>query len=213
MAVAFLGTVLARTPLAAQSFAPSAEPLSFRIALPTLSFRDSSGAVRQRNALRVPEAPVVSETRTGSHLVRNAGIIGATVGLLAGVAGASVLGAGDIGGGKDATSSAARMVSYLGASGAVAGWVVGTTASLPFHGHNEIGPHDVRNAGITGAAVGLMTGIAAGSLAGFKCTSCSSHTHPMRTITGFGLTGALVGWLVGQGIGLALPHQDAGTAP
>jgi hypothetical protein len=105
-------------------------------------------------------------------------------------------------------SDLSRGIAYLGASGAVVGWVVGTTAALPFRGHNVIGPHDLRNAGITGGAVGLMTGIAAGSLSGFKCTACAPRAHPMSTIATFGLSGALVGWLVGGGIGLALPHQD-----
>jgi hypothetical protein len=101
----------------------------------------------------------------------------------------------------------ARGVTYLGASGAVAGWIVGTVVTLPFRGRNVIGPNDVRNATMTGGAVGFMTGVAAGSLMGFKCVnSCTAATSSLPTIALSAFVGAVVGAGVGRGVGTLLPH-------
>ncbi len=129
------------------------------------------------------------------HRVRTAGVVGSALGLTAGVVGGSMLGFSD-------TNSQLRGVTYVGASGAVLGWVVGTVVALPFHGHNVVGPNDVRNATITGGAVGFMTGIAAGALIGFKGNSVA----PMAMISLSGLMGAGVGAVIGNGVGLSLPH-------
>jgi hypothetical protein len=137
---------------------------------------------------------------SGSHRVRTAGIVGASLGLTAGITGANMMGWSD-------NEGWARGVTYLGASGAVAGWIAGTVVALPFRGHNAIGPNDVRNARITGGAVGFMTGVAAGSLVGFKCAKgCSASTSPIMTIAATCLIAGFVGAAIGHGIGMALSH-------
>ena len=144
------------------------------------------------------EQPVAS--RSSSHRVRTAGIVGAGLGLTAGVTGAYMLGASDSG-------EWARGTAYLGASGAVAGWIIGTVVALPFRGHNEIGPNDVHNATLTGASVGVMTGVAAGSLLGFKCANgCSAAPSSVATLAITAFIGGVVGAGIGHGIGIALPH-------
>jgi hypothetical protein len=130
-----------------------------------------------------------------AHRVRTGGIVGATLGLTAGVVGGSMLHFSDGG-------SQARGVIYVGASGAVLGWVVGTIATFPFHGRNVVGPNDVRNATVTGGVVGFMTGVAAGALIGFKGNSSPA----IAMIPLSGLMGAGFGAAIGHGVGTALPH-------
>lgn len=125
------------------------------------------------------------------------------MGLAAGVVGAGLMGFSDTGVGSN-DNPALRAVAYLGASGAVLGWIVGTTAALPFHGRSVIGPNDVRNASITGGVVGLLAGVATGSLMGFKCSNgCAS---PMMTIGVAGLVGTGLGTAIGHSVGVSLPH-------
>jgi hypothetical protein len=141
------------------------------------------------------------EQGSGSHRVRTAGIVGGAIGLTAGVVGSSIMGfRGD-------ASSAARGATYLAMSGAVVGWIVGTTVVLPFHGRNVVGPNDLRNATTTGGVVGFMTGVAAGSLMTFKCANgCSAAKSPLFTIAIGGLVGGFTGAAIGNGVGMALPH-------
>jgi hypothetical protein len=189
-------SVVATAALRAQSLAPRNGDSSF------------TGIGRASPDRRIPFS-IATAGVTGSHRMRTAGIVGAAIGLAAGVAGGSMLAFGDVEGRSSAANGQLRGITYLGASGAVAGWIVGTTVALPFRGHNEVGPHDVRNATITGSAVGFMTGIAAGSLMGFKCDRCSAATSSIPVT---GLIGAAVGAVVGRGIGLILPHQRSAAS-
>jgi hypothetical protein len=162
--------------------------------------------IRPVTDVRASHAALFSD-RSGSHRVRIAGIIGGAIGLGAGVLGANMLGYGDVEGRPSALSTRTRATLYLGASGSVIGWVIGTTGALPFHGRNVLGPHDVRNATLTGGAVGMMAGVAAGSLMGFKCVNgCTAARSPGFTIAVSGLIGAGVGAVLGRGVGMMLPH-------
>lgn len=143
----------------------------------------------------------------GSHRVRNGGIVGAALGLTAGLVGASMLGVSSADERPEGFAASTRSAMYLGSSGAVVGWVTGTVLMLPFRGESVIGPNDARNASITGSAVGLATGIAAGSLMTFKCVDCNRTARAANGLALSSASGAALGWLLGRAVGLALPHQ------
>lgn len=155
-------------------------------------------APRSLDSVGVTRPAWVSEG-SGSHRVRIGGIVGGAIGFAGGVVGGGMLGFGD-------NDSQLRGITYLAASGAVAGWIAGTVVTLPFHGHSEIGSNDVRNATITGGTVGLATGLAAGTLAGFKCTRNCSGIQSVPIIAVMGLVGTGIGAVIGHGVGTSMPH-------